>query len=89
MNSRILESAHNPARALADAASQARALAGNALHSVGAAIDQGRARGAAQFDAGRDAAVDYVREKPLATVAAAAGIAALVGLVIGLLLFRR
>jgi ElaB/YqjD/DUF883 family membrane-anchored ribosome-binding protein len=74
-----------PAQALANATNHAKAMAGDALQTVSQAIDKGRASAAAQLDAGREAVVVYVREKPLTTL----GIAALVGVVVGLLLFRR
>jgi ElaB/YqjD/DUF883 family membrane-anchored ribosome-binding protein len=85
MNTESIESGRTPAQAWSNAATHARNLAGDALHSVTQALDQGRANCAAQLDSGRDAVVDYVRAKPLTTI----GIAALAGIALGLLLFRR
>jgi ElaB/YqjD/DUF883 family membrane-anchored ribosome-binding protein len=85
MTSDTMQSVQNPARALAHAGTHAKNLAGDALHSVARALDEGRANCAAQLDSGRAAVVGYVREKPFTTI----GIAALGGIILGLLLFRR
>jgi ElaB/YqjD/DUF883 family membrane-anchored ribosome-binding protein len=85
MSTETLEAGPTPARALAGAAAHARTLAGDALQSVVKAIDQGRANCAAQLDSGRVVVVDYVREKPFTSI----GVAALAGVIVGLLLFRR
>jgi ElaB/YqjD/DUF883 family membrane-anchored ribosome-binding protein len=85
MNTQKLESGRTPAQALAGAAAHAKSLAGDALDSVTRAIEQGRASSAAQLDAGREAVVGYVREKPFTSI----GVAALAGILLGLLVFRR
>jgi len=85
MSTQTLDKSVSPSRALGNAARHARAFAGDALQTVGKALDEGRARAGEQLDAGRQAVVGYVNEKPFTTI----GIAALAGIVIGLLLFRR
>lgn len=85
MNTQTLEKSISPARALDNAAKHARTLAGDALQTVSKVLDDGRARAGEQIDAGRQAVVGYMNEKPFTTI----GIAALAGIVVGLLLFRR
>jgi ElaB/YqjD/DUF883 family membrane-anchored ribosome-binding protein len=80
-----LTSPGEAAKAIGAAAADAKASVGEALHSVLDAVAKGKTVAAEQFEAKTAAVVDYAKENPYRTV----GIAALAGIAIGLLLFRR
>lgn len=80
-----LSSPGEAAKAIGAAAADAKASVGAALHTVLDAVAKGKTACVEQFDAKAAAVTDYAKENPYRTI----GVAALAGIALGLLLFRR
>jgi ElaB/YqjD/DUF883 family membrane-anchored ribosome-binding protein len=75
----------SPADAISDAMDDVKSSLGNVAQSLSGAFDKSRSVAADQFDAGRAAVTGYARENPMRTI----GVAALAGIALGVLFFRR
>lgn len=82
MSAKTLET---PTEALATAVTDVKSSFSHVADSLADAFNQRKAAAAEEFDARRAAVVDYARENPMRTV----GVAAVIGLAIGVLFFRR
>ncbi|HEX4326740.1 MAG TPA: hypothetical protein VH105_07955 [Burkholderiales bacterium] len=75
----------SPTEAISGAVDDVKSSFGNVAQSIAGAFDQRKAAAAEQFDAGRAAVTDYARSNPMRTI----GVAALAGIALGVLFFRR
>lgn len=74
-----------PTEAISEAMDNVKSSFGTVADSLSGAFDRSRSAAGDQFDAGRDAVVSYARENPMRTI----GVAALAGIALGVLFFRR
>jgi ElaB/YqjD/DUF883 family membrane-anchored ribosome-binding protein len=74
-----------PTEAISDAMDNMKSSFGTVADSLSGAFDRGRNAAGEQFDASRDAVAGYARENPMRTI----GVAALAGIALGVLFFRR
>lgn len=75
----------SPTEAISDAVDNVKSSFGTVAQSLSTAFDRSKSAAGDQLDAGREAVVSYTRENPMRTV----GIAALAGIALGVLFFRR
>ena len=75
----------SPTEAISGAVEDVKSSFGNVAQSIASALDQRKAAAAQQFDAGRAAVTGYARDNPMRTI----GVAALAGIALGVLFFRR
>jgi len=74
-----------PSAALSHAVDDVKSGIGEVAQSVSDAFSRRKAQYAEQLDTGRAAVTDYARENPMRTI----GVAALAGIALGVLFFRR
>jgi ElaB/YqjD/DUF883 family membrane-anchored ribosome-binding protein len=75
----------SPTEAISGAVDDVKGSLGNVAQSLASAFDKRKSAAVDQFDAGREAVTGYARENPMRTV----GLAALAGIALGVLFFRR
>ena len=75
----------SPTEAISGAVDDVKSSLGNVAQSIATAFDKRKSATIDQIDAGRDAVTGYARENPMRTV----GLAALAGIALGVLFFRR
>lgn len=85
LDTKSLPTPAEAAKAIGAAAKDAKESVGEALHTVLDVVNKGKAAAIEQFDAKAAMVTDYAKENPYRTI----GVAALAGIAIGLLLFRR
>lgn len=84
MSTKQLDST-SPSAALSHAVDGVKSGFGEVAQSLTDAFTRGKSQAIDQFDAGRGAVTDYARENPMRTI----GVAALAGIALGILFFRR
>jgi len=84
MSTKQLESS-SPSAALSHAVDSVKSGFDEVSQSLSGAFARGKSQAIDQFDAGRTAVTDYARENPMRTI----GVAALAGIALGILFFRR
>jgi len=82
MTTKQLES---PSSAISHALGDVKTGFSDAAQSLSDAFSRSKATAIDQFDTGRAAVTDYARENPMRTI----GVAALAGIALGVLFFRR
>lgn len=75
----------SPTEAISGAVDDVKSSLGNVAQSFASALDKRKSAAIDQIDAGREAVTGYARENPMRTV----GLAALAGIALGVLFFRR
>jgi len=75
----------NPSAALSNAVDQVKSGFSEVAQSVTEAFSRGKESAVEQFDTGREAVTGYARENPLRAI----GVAALAGIALGIIFFRR
>ncbi|MDB5803402.1 MAG: hypothetical protein JWN73_724 [Betaproteobacteria bacterium] len=76
---------NSPTEAISGAVNDVKSSFGNVAQSLAGAFDKRKSAAIDQIDAGREAVTGYARENPMRTV----GLAALVGIALGIVFFRR
>jgi ElaB/YqjD/DUF883 family membrane-anchored ribosome-binding protein len=84
MSTKQLEST-SPSAAISNAVEGVKSGFGEVAQSLSDAFSRGKSQAIDQFDAGREAVTGYARENPMRTI----GLAALAGIALGILFFRR
>ena len=80
-----LDSSSTPRETLSNAVADVKTTVGDVAHSITDAFNRSKTTAAEQLDSGRAAVTDYTRANPLRTI----GVAALAGIALGVLFFRR